>query len=179
VTSEDVVTSEQRLHSEKLRLSTTVTSVLFLYFPIFLMSSRPLPKKKGVFKHSASNPLSNFTSFSSLGLSFHQPEDNLIRNRTVSRDGCRIHTEVVVAPPQSPVKPGREHTDVQPSLDWDNWEDIDDVDMDNKAVPAELQSTDPKDGRGPIPEMVSLPIFTWSLLLTKKCMLRIHQCEIS
>ncbi|KAK7030288.1 hypothetical protein VNI00_014305 [Paramarasmius palmivorus] len=74
-------------------------------------------RKKG-FKHSSSNHLSGLTSFSSLGLSFHSPEDNLIRTQTLSQDQRRVHTQYTVAPPQSPVKK-REHVSLQPPSDWD------------------------------------------------------------
>ncbi|KAK7016228.1 hypothetical protein VNI00_018947 [Paramarasmius palmivorus] len=92
--------------------------------------SKSSKSKKGTFRHATNNPLSSFTSFSSLGLSFHEPQDNVIRTQTASQDQRRIHTQVTLAPPQSPVKPKREYTSMQPSSDWDTWEDID-VPMDD------------------------------------------------
>jgi hypothetical protein len=99
------------------------------------MSKSSKFKKKGTFQHATNNPLSSFTSFSSLGLSFHEPQDNVIRTQTASQDQRRIHTQVTLAPPQSPVKPSREYTSMQPSSDWDTWEDVD-VPMDD-TLPTE------------------------------------------
>ncbi|EEC00106.1 hypothetical protein MPER_00012, partial [Moniliophthora perniciosa FA553] len=70
------------------------------------------------FNRASNNPLSNLTSFASLGISFRQPGDNVIQTQNVSRDQRRIYTRTQPAAPQSPLK-RREHTSLHPPSDFD------------------------------------------------------------
>ncbi|KAK7444542.1 hypothetical protein VKT23_015220 [Stygiomarasmius scandens] len=71
------------------------------------------------FRTSNSNVLSDVTSFSSFGLSVHDPQtDNLIQTQTVSTDGRRIHTSITTAPTQRE----RIHTEIEPEEDWAGYQ---------------------------------------------------------
>jgi hypothetical protein len=76
------------------------------------MRSQHPPKKR--FKTSAKNPASNITSFQSLGLNFHEPNDNLIVNHT-SSDGHNVQITSTTVPPLR----DRLYTTVDDEGDWD------------------------------------------------------------
>ena len=82
----------------------------------FTMGSRQPPKKK--IKISVENPAHDITSFSDLGLQFHEPGDNVIYHHTSSSDGRGVWTTTTTAAPLRE----RVYTTIDAQGDWDAFQ---------------------------------------------------------
>jgi hypothetical protein len=83
------------------------------------MSSQPPPKKK--YKTSVKNPASNITSFRDLGLSFQEPNDNVIIRHDASGSSGQHRQTTTTAPHFR----DRLYTAVDHEGDWEGFQDQD------------------------------------------------------